>query len=171
MEVLMHIHGSLLPAAAIALLFQEGSVRPAAVVPESCPITLATDSTFIPPHPYSPLAPFANRFWYGTDELWAMPSSEGIWTGSVSLEGVFDKVFWWSTEWDWRHDHWPALTVTAQVLDGRSPPVVASDATNAHNEEDIRHAMLVGVRLPSRGCWEITGEYKGQRLSYTVWLP
>jgi hypothetical protein len=24
--------------------------------------------------------------------------------------------------------------------------------------------------VPTPGCWEITGEYKGEKLSYVVWL-
>jgi len=29
---------------------------------------------------------------------------------------------------------------------------------------------MTGLDLPSGGCWEITAEYKGQRLSYVVSL-
>jgi hypothetical protein len=28
--------------------------------------------------------------------------------------------------------------------------------------------MLVAVEFPSAGCWEITGEYLGQKLSFVV---
>ena len=28
--------------------------------------------------------------------------------------------------------------------------------------------MLVAVELPVAGCWEITGEYLGQKLSFVV---
>ena len=31
-------------------------------------------------------------------------------------------------------------------------------------------AMLVGVYIPTPGCWEITGEYKSQKLSFVVWV-
>jgi hypothetical protein len=30
--------------------------------------------------------------------------------------------------------------------------------------------MLVGVYFPTPGCWEVTGEYKGQKVSFVVWL-
>jgi hypothetical protein len=30
--------------------------------------------------------------------------------------------------------------------------------------------MLVGVYVPTPGCWEITGEYRDQKLSFVVWL-
>jgi hypothetical protein len=29
-------------------------------------------------------------------------------------------------------------------------------------------AMLVMVEFPAIGCWELTGEYKGQTLSFVV---
>ena len=140
-------------------------------VPETCSVTLSTDTSFVPPFPYTPLAPIANRFWYGTDELWAMPASDGVWRGVESPEGVYNKVFCWSTRWDWRTDHQPDLSVTVQALDGSVSPVTMHGATNAHNKDDIKHAMLVAVGLPTRGCWQITGECKEQSLSYVVWVP
>jgi hypothetical protein len=100
-----------------------------------------------------------------------MPGSDGVWRGVESSEGVFDKVFWWSTQWEWRTDHRPDLTLTIRSLDSAVPPVTSFGATNAHNPDDIEHAMLTGVQLPTRGCWEITGEFKGRSLSYVVWVP
>jgi len=64
-----------------------------------------------------------------------------------------------------------ALGVTARRLDSYAEPVKASRATNAQNERDIHHAMLVGLIIPTSGCWELTGEYKGETLSYVVWAP
>jgi hypothetical protein len=29
-------------------------------------------------------------------------------------------------------------------------------------------ALLTGVIVPAPGCWEITGDYKGQKLSFVV---
>jgi hypothetical protein len=30
--------------------------------------------------------------------------------------------------------------------------------------------MVTGVYVPTPGCWEITGEYNGQQLSFVVWV-
>jgi hypothetical protein len=30
--------------------------------------------------------------------------------------------------------------------------------------------MLVGVDIPTLGCWEITGQYNGTELSFVVWI-
>jgi hypothetical protein len=139
--------------------------------PQSCPITRPASSPFVPPAPYAPDAPFRGRFWYGTEALWAMPSADGLWHRLVTPQGVRNKVFWWSSRWDWRSDMKPALTVTARRLDGDAPSLRVFPATNAHNASDIHHAMLVALDIPTPGCWELTGEYKGQRLSYVVWVP
>jgi hypothetical protein len=98
-----------------------------------------------------------------------MPSADGLWHGLVTPRGVRNKVFWWSRNWDWRSDQKPDLTVTARRLDAPAPALRISPATNAH-AADIHHAMLVALDIPTSGCWEITGEYKGRKLSYVVWV-
>ena len=57
--------------------------------------------------------------------------------------------------------------MTGKRLDGEAPPLVASKATNAY-AADIGSAMLVGVDIPTAGCWEITGQYGEQELSFVV---
>jgi len=69
--------------------------------------------------------------------------------------------------YDWSAEPEPALTVTGKRLDGEAPPLVASKATNAY-AADIGSAMLVGVDIPTAGCWEITGQYGEQELSFVV---
>ncbi len=69
----------------------------------------------------------------------------------------------------WEVEPQPALVVTGRRLDAPAPPLAASRATHAI-AGDIGLAMLVGVRLPTPGCWEITGEYAGTPLSFVVWV-
>jgi hypothetical protein len=169
----MLVQGFRLPVLLILLVSvpERTSVEQRARPPANCATTRADDSNFVPPPPYAPVAPFRGRFWYGTEALWAMPSADGLWHGLVTPQGIGNKVFWWSREWDWRHDMKPELTVTARRLDADAPSVRVSPATNAHNAADIHHAMLVGLNIPMPGCWELTGEYKGHTLSYVVWVP
>ena len=127
---------------------------------ESCPVTPAPEASFVPPSPQPERAPYGAS-WYGTERLWTMLPRSGV-------LGRRNKVFWWSTDWDSRHDHRPELTVTARRVDGQ--PVRASRATNAH-AADIGHAMLVGLTFPAAGCWEVTGEYKGATLTFVAWVP
>jgi hypothetical protein len=63
----------------------------------------------------------------------------------------------------------PALLVTAARLDGDAPLVTASKATTA-SAGDIGSAMLVGVELPTLGCWKINGKYGEEELSFVVWV-
>jgi hypothetical protein len=30
--------------------------------------------------------------------------------------------------------------------------------------------MVAGIFIPTLGCWKITGHYKGEELSYVVWV-
>jgi len=30
--------------------------------------------------------------------------------------------------------------------------------------------MLTGIDTPTVGCWKITGDYKGEKLSFVVWV-
>jgi hypothetical protein len=161
----MMIPGSLL---LVALLVASAPGIPS--VPYGCAVTLPEAGTFVPPAPYDPELSSPHRFWYGSERLWALPAADGIWRGNRRDHGVFNKVFWWSSAWEWKTDHRPALTVTARRLDADVQPVAATPATNAH-ESHIHHAMLVGLAIPTSGCWEITGEYKGETLSYVVWAP
>jgi BioD-like phosphotransacetylase family protein len=31
-----------------------------------------------------------------------------------------------------------------------------------------RHSMLTGVILPTTGCWEISGQYRGKTLTFVI---
>ncbi len=60
----------------------------------------------------------------------------------------------------------PALTVVGTRLDGPGT-FTAGPATNAARD-DFGEAMLVGVEIPSPGCWQITASYGDAILSYVV---
>ena len=105
-----------------------------ATVPATGPVTRPdTHPIFVPPPPYAPDAPFQGRFWYGSEALWAMPSADGLWHGLATSDGKRQKVFWWSSAWDWRTDHQPALAASARVLGSVAPEVRVHSATNAHS--------------------------------------
>lgn len=81
--------------------------------------------------------------------------------------GYSQKVFWWRKGYDAVAEPKPLLTVTGRQLDGTAS-LQSSDATNAM--ADFGSAMLAGVDVPTLGCWEITGHYKGHDLSFVVWV-
>ena len=136
--------------------------------PDGCPITRPPNRPFVPPAPPAPdsvSAPFG-EFWFGTPELWTSLRPDGTWSDLPYHEGAYtQKVFWWSQGYDWKSQ----LTLTGRRIDGPAPPMRASTATNAF-AADIGSSSLVGVDLPTAGCWEITGHLKGVTLSFVVWV-
>ena len=138
--------------------------------PASCSITSQPGTAFTPPAPYPAMPPanYTGQFWYGTADLWTMLRIDGTWAGLQSNAGYTQKVFWWRQGYDASTEPAPELTVTGKRLDASAPPLVASNATNA--VADFGQAMLVGVDIPTPGCWQITGHYKGHELSFVVWV-
>ncbi len=138
--------------------------------PATCPVTRRPEPPFVPPSPYSPGAPFTSEFWYGSEALWTSLNADGTWRGlPYQAGGYTQKVFWWRKGYFWTDEPEPQLSVTGRRLDASAPPLRASKATNAF-AQDIQSAMLVGVDVPTFGCWEITGRYGGHELSFTVWV-
>ena len=137
--------------------------------PANCPLTVPQNPPFTPPAPYDSLG-FEGEFWYGSNSLWTAVRENGTWEALPhNPEGYTQKVFWWRDGYVWTEEPEPALTVTAERLDAPSPLIHASNATNA-SASDIGSAMLVGIDLPTHGCWKITGKYGDAELSFVVWV-
>ena len=142
------------------------------VPPASCPFTRAPAVLFTPPR----LPEFGKDdivFYFGTEKLWTTVRKSGdVWGWAPRGEGheqdLTAKIFWGSVDYD-RHKEGNAdLKVAGRRLDGDAPPLWTSPTTNALG--DPYDAMLTGVYVPTPGCWEITGAYKGQILSFVVWV-
>lgn len=137
--------------------------------PNTCPITMPPDQPFIPPAPYPSQAPHG-YFWYGTESLWTVIPDGGVWTELPhNADGYSQKVLWWHAGYSPSEEPVPALSVTGRRLDAPAPPLQVSEPTNAMSEE-ILSAMLVGVTLPTAGCWEISGRYADAQLNFVVWV-
>jgi hypothetical protein len=94
---------------------------------------------------------------------------DGAWWGLGPKHKYRDKLFWWSL--GFKPGSESNLTVTGRRLDGDSPPADVSRATNAGAPSLGGWAMLVLVEFPSAGCWELTGRYLGQELTFVVEVP
>ncbi len=137
--------------------------------PTSCPITQPPNPAFTPPVPYSDLG-FEGEFWVGSNSLWTAVPQDGTWYGLPhNPEGYTQKVFWWREGYVWNKEPEPDLRVSGERLDAPAAPLNVSRATNAY-ASDIGSAMLVGVDLPTLGCWKITGRYEDAELSFVVWV-
>lgn len=132
----------------------------------ACTVTRPPEPAFVPPAPWPIRPPETDRFWFGNADLWTSLPLDGNWRQLA----LGEKFWWWSQEFDVKEDSTPDLTVIARRLDGDAPNFQVSEATNGYHES-INWAMLIGVELPSPGCWEFTGQYKGQELSFVVWVP
>ena len=134
----------------------------------ACPRTTAADSTFVAPAEQSTRLPSSSEFWFGSEALWTRLPADGTWSGlPTDGLGYGQKTFWWSTDFHLAEELQPALSVIGRRIDGKAPPLVAERATNA-SAADIGDAMLAGVVFPTKGCWEVTGSYRGAALTFVV---
>lgn len=129
----------------------------------TCPVTKLPSQSFVPPSPY-PIEVGAGQFWFGTRKLWTNLPIEGAW------QGLSQKIFWWREGYDWRAENPPQFTVTGRRLDDNVPRLEPVHG-NAGWTNDTNHPFIVvAFDVPTLGCWEITGDYKGDRLTFVVWV-
>ncbi len=146
----------------------EATTSASTAAPRTCPITTPSNPPFVPPAPPAPAprSARAGEFWFGTPALWTSLRPDGTWSSLPYQDGAYSqKVFWWSRDYDGKIP----LSVSGKRIDGSAPPLRSSPATNAF-AEDIGSSILVGVELPSAGCWEITGHLKRATISFVVWV-
>jgi len=139
-------------------------------VPDGCDVTRPT-ADFVPTgaYPRTPPPSYASE-WLGSAALWTMIRRDGeTWADlPVGSAGRIQKTFWWSAEWSPEIEPKPAITVSGTRLDGPGS-FTAGPGTNASG--DTGTSMLVGVEIPTPGCWKISGQYRGAEVSYVVWVP
>jgi len=138
----------------VAALF--GSLSATADV--ACPRTVGSKS-FGPPFPDS-------SHWYGSESFAVQLSPDGTWPTTVPGARIAVKLFWWSA--GFKPGMESNLMVTLKELNGRAAKAVVSRATNAHAESLGGWTMLTGIDFPEAGCWEVTGRYLGQELTFVV---
>ncbi|SRR5216684_318170 len=139
-------------------------------VPEACPVTKPSAQPFVPPPPcWTDHGP--DGFWYGSESLWTLLGVPGTWNiHSNVLEGkggYRTKLTYWRQGFDWRREPKPELIVIAKRLDREAPRVAAGPA-NAVFVTTARPGMMTMIDIPSTGCWELTAQYGGHRLSFIV---
>jgi hypothetical protein len=158
----------------ILLLALTASAQQPDLPPASCPVTGPPAQTFTPPPPYDS-GNYSRSFLLGTEKLWIGLRKSGVWYWAPHKPGhendvqpLTEKTFWASVDFKWDKEWRPKLKVTGRRLDGPAPPLLTLPTTNAFPGPAA--AMLVGVYVPAPGCWEITGEYRDEKLSFVVWV-
>jgi hypothetical protein len=141
-------------------------------VPPSCHLTKPTHPFLPPAENSAPARPpaYYDAEWYGTERLWTMLRHGGeVWFDLPrDADGLGQKTFWWSADFHVTDEPQPAISVTGRQLDGFGRFATPAPGTNAG--ADFGSAMLIGVGVPTTGCWEITATYKGATLSYVAWV-
>jgi len=179
----VHLARSLAPLLATALVACNSQARfsigeaalPIGKTPPSsldCPVTRPPQPAFVPPSPWPQNPPGGDQFWFGSAGLWTALPRDGSWH-QLAVAGVGDKFWWWSEHYtasDVATDSTPDLTVAARRIDGSSPSLDVSEATNGFHSS-FNQAMLLGVELPSPGCWEFSAQFMGIALSFVLWVP
>jgi hypothetical protein len=54
-------------------------------------------------------------------------------------------------------------------LDSLAPPLLSDDASNGWVKPE-QTFMVTGINFPTLGCWEITGRYDNDELTFVVWV-
>jgi hypothetical protein len=129
----------------------------------TCPVTKIPDAPFAPPSPW-----LARDDWFGTQKLWTL-LEPGRWVAREDPGRGYEvtKIEWWSRGYDWQKEPDPVLIITGRRLDGPSAPLIFDGVSNAYIE-GRGSFMPSSVHLPTLGCWEITGHYKGTNLTFVV---
>ena len=141
---------------------------PSLIAGGDCPVTKPEPVfTAPPPAPHKPPDYYKSN-WFGTADLWTMLRRGGdVWQGLPRTpDGLTQKTFWWSANWPYRTENEPDITVVGRRLDGPGEFKAGHPGTNAGADFGI--AMLVGIDVPTTGCWRLTGEYRGTELGYVV---
>jgi hypothetical protein len=136
-------------------------------IPERCPVTRSTPEThFTPPPPHTASKADDPMFWYGSDALYVFLYSDGRWRGVGTPRGTRNKSFWYRKDAEWREEFPYQLKVTARRMDTDGPMITFPRVNNAIMGSEV--AMLLALEL-KRGCWQVTGNYKSDSLSFVVW--
>jgi hypothetical protein len=107
-----------------------------------------------------------SRNWYGTEALAVLLQEDGSWFGLGPDYDFREKLWWYSAAFQVGMES--RLKVAGRKLDGDAPPAKISRVSNAQGAQGGGWAMLMLVEFPSAGCWELTGEFQGQQLSFVV---
>jgi hypothetical protein len=147
----------------LAVLVLEGLAPGAAAAQTgvACPVTKPADDSTADRKPFG--------VWrHGTDAFGVFLPPDGRWHGMAAEQHFRNKVFWYRAGYDGRIEPRPNLVVHGRRLDGSAPPVLISQATNAHHEDFGGWSMLTMVEFPDAGCWELTGQYGRDSVSFVV---
>lgn len=130
---------------------------------DACPVTTPSQQISSLPS----VSSYEGRFWYGTPALWTSLPTDGIWSElPQDVDGFVQKAVFWRDGYVAIDEPNPDLTVSGRRLDAPSKVFSFSDAT--HGWDETGDFMLLGISIPTEGCWEITAKYQDTLLTFVV---
>jgi hypothetical protein len=136
--------------------------------PANCQVTLPADGRFTPPLGD---ADGVFQFSFGSEKLWTVLPTDGIWRSWHSPETgdfVYSNKLRWGRQESWSAHEGP-LTLTGRRVDGPSPSFTETEHFGPTGKAGVE-GVVGGIAIPTFGCWEITGRYKDDELTFTVWV-
>jgi hypothetical protein len=154
--------------AALASASQQPQDHMRKEVPEACQVTKPLAHPFVPPSPY-PNQVGPDDFWFGNEKLWTVLPTDGTWRGLPHYRptdtAFRQKLLWWRR--GWRIENPPKLRVTGRRLDSPAAPLEA-EASNGWTDDANHPFIIVGMDIPTLGCWKVTGRYEDAELSFVI---
>ena len=123
----------------------------------------------MPPSPYPKLIN-PDKFWLGTDKLWTALPANGTWKlghYTPADPSFRQKLFWWRRGYDGRAGSTRQLNVTGRRLDAEAAQLTADLTAGWTNDRKIPF-MVTGINIPTVGCWQINGDYTGDKLTFII---
>jgi len=108
----------------------------------------------------------STRSWIGSESFAASIPPSGVWYGMGPEHDFSDKLFWVAEGFKPGLESDFSLTGRHLYIDAITP--IISEPGNARSSDLGGWAILVGVGFPATGCWELTGSYQGQSVTFTV---
>jgi hypothetical protein len=133
----------------------------------TCPVTQRPATPFAPPEPY-PRVKRPESFSWGSEKLW-INIGPGVWRANGFPSS--GKMTWWREGFDWRVDQdaegRPPLKVTFRRLDAALPPMeYTANAIHVGSSSKLPAAMMIGYDIPAAGCYEVIGDFRGDRVTF-----
>jgi hypothetical protein len=146
--------------------------RQTPAVPKTCSVTKPASQPFVPPLPY-PAKPSRGQFWFGNDRLWTALPETGAWIGlghyTPSDPTFRQKLFFWRQRYDVHGETQAKLTVSGRRIDAPAQPLQTDGpGTGSWTADD--QFLVTGINFPTIGCWEITGRYENDEVTFVVWV-
>jgi hypothetical protein len=153
-------------------------------IPANCPVTLPSNGRFQPSTMAlsGPVGNYAHQkkiFLYGNEKLAAALPTNGTWKTLFDSQypkfAYEDTLPWFRVNSSFSGSDGP-LRVTLHQLDLRQNAQVSQSSSSQNYSlellpfDDSDTMMKAAIKIPNPGCWQVTGHYKDQDLSFIVWV-